>query len=152
MNVTFIPQVVNLQAELTYLQAHLATLELPSPPPLPAPPQMPMPAPFSISDLPSATNVVPTTVDLSALFDTPPQAAQWAAVHHQHQQHHHQQHQLRQPTTSAAYGASVRGGPGMAETSSAAGGGDLQALARELLDRHRSGVKLESPPPPPHSR
>lgn len=150
--ISFIPQVVNLQAELTYLQAHLATLELPSPPPLPAPPQMPMPAPFSISDLPSATNI-PTTVDLSALFDTPPQAAQWAAVHHQHQhqQHQHQQHQLRQPTTSAAYGVSVRGGSGMAESSSAAGGGDLQALARELLDRHRSGVKLESPPPP-HSR
>ncbi|TVU47744.1 hypothetical protein EJB05_07353, partial [Eragrostis curvula] len=145
--------VVNLQAELTYLQAHLATLELPSPPPLPAPPQMPMPpAPFSISDLPSATNI-PTTVDLSALFDAPPQA-QWAVQHqqhHHHQQHQHQQHQLRQPATSYG-GASVRGGgPGMAE-SSGGGGGDLQALARELLDRHRSGVKLESPPPPPHSR
>ncbi|KAL6648462.1 hypothetical protein ACP70R_012686 [Stipagrostis hirtigluma subsp. patula] len=138
-------QVVNLQAELTYLQAHLATLELPSPPPLPAPPQMPMPAPFSISDLPSATNI-PTTVDLSALFD-PPQPPQWAVQqqHHHHHQQQHQQHQLRQPTP---YGASVRGGgSGMAESSG--GGGDLQALARELQDRHRSGVKLEHPPPPP---
>ncbi|RLN18244.1 LOB domain-containing protein 30-like [Panicum miliaceum] len=142
-------QVVNLQAELTYLQAHLATLELPSPPPPPAPPQMPMPGPFSIADLPSSTSV-PTTVDLSALFDPPPHAQppQWAV---QQQHHHHQhQHQLRQP---APYGAPVRGGSGMAETSGA-GGGDLQALARELVDRHRSGgVKLEHPPPPPpHSR
>ncbi|KAJ1297971.1 hypothetical protein BS78_01G418800 [Paspalum vaginatum] len=145
-------QVVNLQAELTYLQAHLATLELPSPPPLPAPPQMPMPGPFSISDLPSSTSV-PTTVDLSALFDPPPQPPQWVQQPHHHLQH---QQQLRQP---GPYGAPVvRGGAGMAESSGGAGGGggDLQALARELLDRHGSsgGVKLEhpQPPPPPHSR
>ncbi|XP_052146877.1 LOB domain-containing protein 30-like [Oryza glaberrima] len=152
-------QVVNLQAELTYLQAHLATLELPSPPPLmPAPPQMPMPAPFSISDLPSSTSV-PTTVDLSALFDPPPQP-QWASPlqqqhHHHHQHHHHQQqqHQLRQPS----YATLARAPSGMtaaAESSGGGGGGgggDLQALARELLDRHRSAVKLEQPPPP-HSR
>lgn len=154
-----LPQVVNLQAELTYLQAHLATLELPSPPPLmPAPPQMPMPAPFSISDLPSSTSV-PTTVDLSALFDPPPQP-QWASPlqqqqHHHHQHHHHQQqqHQLRQPS----YATLARAPSGMtaaAESSGGGGGGgggDLQALARELLDRHRSAVKLEQPPPP-HSR
>ncbi|XP_062209183.1 LOB domain-containing protein 30-like [Phragmites australis] len=140
-------QVVNLQAELTYLQAHLATLELPSPPPLPAPPQMPMPAPFSISDLPSSTNI-PTTADLSTLFDPPPQP-QWAAAQQQLHHQQHQQHQLHQPTSS--YGTSVRGGSGMADSS--AGGGDLQALARELLDRHRSGIKFEPPPPPPpHSR
>lgn len=149
-----IPQVVNLQAELTYLQAHLATLELPSPPPLPAPPQMPMPGPFSISDLPSSTNV-PTTVDLSALFDPPPQPPhQWAVQqqHHHHSQQH--QHQLRQPTPYGAPGSRI-GGSGIAESSGGGGGGDLQALARELLDRHRSGgVKLEHPPPqlPPHSR
>ncbi|KAF0913347.1 hypothetical protein E2562_022152 [Oryza meyeriana var. granulata] len=143
-------QVVNLQAELTYLQAHLATLELPSPPPLmPAPPQMPMPAPFSISDLPSSTSV-PTTVDLSALFDPPPQP-QWAAPLPQQHHHHHQQqqHQLRQPS----YGTPARVTSGMPESSGGGGGGgDLQALARELLDRHRSAVKLEQPPPPPHSR
>jgi LOB domain-containing protein 18 len=117
-------QVVNLQAELTYLQAHLATLELPSPAPAAPPQMMPAPAPFNISDLPSSTNDVPTTVDLSALFDTP--AHQWAAV-----QLHQQHQQLRQPTTTSSYG--------MAESSSGGGGGDLQALARELLDRHRSG-------------
>lgn len=131
-------QVANHQAELTYLHAHLATLELPSPQ-LPAPP-MPTPAPFSISDLPSSTNI-PTTVDLSALFD-PPAQPQWGL------QQQHPQHQLRQ----LSYGAPAsRATSGMAESS--AGGGDLQALARELLDRHRSGVKPEQPPPPPpHSR
>ncbi|KAG8096798.1 hypothetical protein GUJ93_ZPchr0013g34151 [Zizania palustris] len=149
-------QVVNLQAELTYLQAHLATMELPSPPPqLPAPPQMPMapmPAPFSISDLPSSTSA-PTTVDLSTLFDPPPQP-QWALQqqHHHHHYHHHQQHQPRQPT----YGTPARAPSGVPESSAGGGGGgDLQALARELLDRHgRSAVKHEQqpPPPPPHSR
>ncbi|KAF7101373.1 hypothetical protein CFC21_102730 [Triticum aestivum] len=139
-------QVVNLQAELTYLQTHLATLELPSPP-LPAAPQMPMamPAQFSISDLPSTTNI-PTTIDLSALFE-PPAQPQWAV-----QQHH--QHQLRQ---HPSYGAMAhRGGSSMAEGSAASGSGsgELQTLARELLDRHgRSGVKPElQPPPPPHPR
>ncbi|KAG8074253.1 hypothetical protein GUJ93_ZPchr0006g43019 [Zizania palustris] len=135
--------VVNLQAELTYLQAHLATLELPSPPPLlPAPPQMPMPAPFSILDLPSSTTA-PTTIDLSALFDPPPQP-QWALQ----QQHQHQHHQLRQAT----YGTPGRTSSGMPDSSAGGSGGDLQALARELLDRHgRSAVKHEHTPQP-HSR
>lgn len=59
-----------MQAELTYLQAHLATLELPSPSPLPPPPQqlMAVRPPLSISDLPSASSV-PATYDLSSLFD-----------------------------------------------------------------------------------
>jgi hypothetical protein len=136
------PQVVNLQAELTYLQAHLATLELPSPA-LPVAPQMPMamPAQFSIADLPSTT-AIPTTIDLSALFD-PPAQPQWAM-----QQHHQQQ--LRQQS----YGAPApRGSTSMAE-GSAGGSGDLQSLARELLDRHgRGGIKPElPPPPPPHPR
>jgi hypothetical protein len=138
------PQVVNLQAELTYLQTHLATLELPSPP-LPIAPQMPMamPAQFSISDLPSSTTI-PTTIDLSALFD-PPAQPQWAL-----QQHHHQ-HQLRQQSYG---GPAPRGSSSMAEGSAGGGSGDLQALARELLDRHgRAGVKPElPPPPPPHPR
>lgn len=138
-----IPQVVNLQAELTYLQTHLATLELPSPP-LPAAPQMPMamPAQFSISDLPSTTNI-PTTIDLSALFE-PPAQPQWAL-----QQHH--QHQLRQ---QPSYGAMAHRGGSSSMAEGSVGSGDLQTLARELLDRHgRSGVKPElQPPPPPHPR
>ncbi|KAK8974313.1 hypothetical protein V6N11_034677 [Hibiscus sabdariffa] len=58
-------EVVNLQADLSYLQAHLATLELPSPP---LPSQPPPPLSISDSDLPSASSV-PATYDLSSLFD-----------------------------------------------------------------------------------
>ncbi|XP_017969845.1 PREDICTED: LOB domain-containing protein 18 [Theobroma cacao] len=107
-------QVVNLQAELSYLQAHLATLELPSPPPPPPPSTTLMaPPPLSISDLPSATSV-PATYDLSSLFD---------------------------PVVQHSWGMQQRqidprqfGGSG---SSSLTGSGDLQALARELL--HRQG-------------
>jgi LOB domain-containing protein 18 len=116
-------QVVNLQAELTYLQAHLATLELPSPPPLPAPP---MPNPimpphyFSISDLPCATSVgLPHSgVDLSSLFD-PSMGPSGGLV--------------------GNIGPSQWAPPHLRQQSSSSGGGDLQALARELLDRHRGG-------------
>ncbi|KAJ8464941.1 hypothetical protein OPV22_027493 [Ensete ventricosum] len=49
-------QVINLHAELSCLQAHLATLELP--------------IPFSMSDL-SSSSTLPSTADLSTLFDPP---------------------------------------------------------------------------------
>ncbi|XAR54127.1 hypothetical protein NMG60_11029137 [Bertholletia excelsa] len=70
-------QVMNLQAELQYLQAHLAALELPTPPP-PPPPQQSLPAPpaLSISDLPSASSI-PATYDLSSIFEPMVQPA-WA--------------------------------------------------------------------------
>lgn len=108
---------VSLQAELTYLQAHLATLELPSPPnPPPPPPPQSFPAqpPLSISDLPSASSL-PATYDLSSLFDPMAQPA-WAM---QQQRLDHRQ---------------FAGGGGGSST--APGEGDLQALARELLLRH----------------
>ncbi|GAV92052.1 DUF260 domain-containing protein [Cephalotus follicularis] len=105
-------QVVALQAELSYLQAHLATLELPSPPPPPPPPTTLMTAPpLSISDLPSAVSM-PATYDLSSLFDPMVQPS-WTM----------QQRQI-DPRQF--------GGGG----SSSTGGGDLQALACELLYRH----------------
>ncbi|KAJ0053832.1 hypothetical protein Pint_00262 [Pistacia integerrima] len=112
-------QVVNLQAELSYLQAHLATLELPSPPPPPPPPPQTLmtPPPLSISDLPSASSM-PATYDLSSLFDPMVQPS-WAM----------QQRQM-DPRQYGGPCSSPTGG----------GGGDLQALARELL--HRQG----SPP------
>ncbi|GKU88363.1 hypothetical protein SLEP1_g2639 [Rubroshorea leprosula] len=107
-------QVVNLQAELSYLQAHLATLELPSPPPPPPPPTLVTPPPLSISDLPSATSV-PTTYDLSSLFEPIVQVQpSWAM----------QQRQM----DPRQYGGSC---------STSTGSGDLQALARELV--HRQG-------------
>lgn len=111
-------QVVNLQAELSYLQAHLAALEVPSPPP-PPPPTLVTPPPLSIADLPSASSV-PAAYDLSSLFD-PMMQPSWPNMQQQRQM------DIRQ------FGGS--GG------SSGTGGGDLQALARELL--HRRG----SPPP-----
>ncbi|XWS32312.1 hypothetical protein CRYUN_Cryun23aG0148900 [Craigia yunnanensis] len=122
-------QVVNLQAELTYLQAHLATLEHPSPPPQP-PQTLMAPPPLSISDLPSASSV-PATYDLSSLFDPMVQPS-WAM----------QQRQI-DPRQFGGSGSS-----------SSTGSGDLQALARELL--HRQGSPqlqctddLPSPSPSP---
>ncbi|XP_068649922.1 LOB domain-containing protein 18-like [Aristolochia californica] len=120
-------QVVNLQAELAYMQAHLATMELPSPPPLPpSPPPLMHPTPLSISDLPSAS-CVPTTFDLSTLFD-PLMQPPWP--------HHQRQMELR----SLGAGRSTSEG-------STIGGGDLQTLAIELLDRHRSMFGSSSDPP-----
>lgn len=112
-------QVVNLQAELSYLQAHLTTLELPVP--LPPPPPPPAMGPqLSIADLPSASSI-PATYDLSSLFDPMAQAA-WMVPQ--------RQIDFRQFEGSCGGGGS-----------SAAGGGDLNALARELLRRQGS------PPP-----
>lgn len=112
-------QVVNLQAELSYLQAHLTTLELPVPLPPPPPPPA-MGPPLSIADLPSASSI-PATYDLSSLFDPMAQAA-WMVPQ--------RQIDFRQFEGSCGGGGS-----------SAAGGGDLNALARELLRRQGS------PPP-----
>ncbi|KAG0473110.1 hypothetical protein HPP92_014967 [Vanilla planifolia] len=109
-------QVVSLQAELSYLQTHLATMELPTPPP---PPQLSLPQTHSLSMpdlLSSAAATVPaSTLDLSTLFD--PQSQQAAELH---------------PPQQLG-----RGG----------GGGDLQALARELIDRHRSSAANRPPMP-----
>ncbi|CAK7347928.1 unnamed protein product [Dovyalis caffra] len=106
-------QVVNLQAELSYLQAHLAALEVPSPPP-PPPPTLATPPPLSIADLPSASSI-PAAYDLSSLFDPMVQPS-WSM----------QQRQM----DPRQFGGS--GG------SSGTSGGDLQSLARELLHRRGS--------------
>ncbi|XP_062090519.1 LOB domain-containing protein 18 [Humulus lupulus] len=106
-------QVVSLQTELSYLQAHLATLELPSPPP--APPHQPTlisPPPLTISDLPSASTV-PATYDLSTLFE--PIVQPWPMQ--------------QRPLDPRQFGGATGGG---------GSSGDLQALARELLHRHGS--------------
>ncbi|KAK3036127.1 hypothetical protein RJ639_031708 [Escallonia herrerae] len=129
-------QVVNLQAELSYLQAHLATLELPTPPPAPPPPQpLIAPPPLSISDLPTAS-CVPATYDLSSLFDPMVQPS-WTMQ--------------SWPVDPRQFAGGSRG---PAEMSAAAGGGDLQELARELLHRHGSPPVScnEGSPMPPNSR
>ncbi|CAK9186513.1 unnamed protein product [Ilex paraguariensis] len=125
--------VVNLQAELTYLQAHLATLELPTPPPPPPPQPLLTPPPFSISDLPTAS-CLPATYDLSALFDPMGQPS-WAMQQRQMDPRNFGCTSTRasgEMSSPAASGGGDGGG----------GGGDLQELARELL--HRQG----SPPVP----
>ncbi|KHM98881.1 LOB domain-containing protein 18 [Glycine soja] len=113
-------QVVSLQAELSYLQGHLATLELPQPPPPPpSSPQATTMAPpvISIAELPST---VPATYDLSSLFDPMAQSPSWAVQ--------------PRPIESRQYVGSGPSGP----SATSASGGDLQALARELLHRHGS--------------
>ena len=123
-------KVVNLQAELSYLQAHLSSLEVPTPPP---PPPQPIMAPpqLSISDLPTASSV-PATYDLSSLFDPMVQPL-WAV---QQQQHH--QHQ-RGPMDQRSYGSADTRGPSIGSSSGmGGGGGDLQSVAREFLHRHGS--------------
>ncbi|KAG6528279.1 hypothetical protein ZIOFF_010430 [Zingiber officinale] len=129
-------QVVNLQAELSYLQAHLATLELPCPPPPPPPPTLSpaVPLPLTISDLPSAS-LLPSSVDLAALFDPLVQQA-WALQQLPQQDQQHQQ--LSASTRSLSESSSYGGG---------GGGGDLQALARELLGRHNHRTTSGEPPP-----
>ncbi|CAA3032645.1 lob domain-containing 18 [Olea europaea subsp. europaea] len=129
-------QVVNLQAELTYLQAHLAGLELPTP--LPPPPPLPSlsqpllvrPATLSILDLPTG----PPTYDLSSLFDPimtmPPRQID-----------------------RRLFGA-TRGPPEISSSSrGGGGGGDLQELACELLYRGEPPTVScsETSSLPPHS-
>ncbi|KAK6920258.1 Lateral organ boundaries, LOB [Dillenia turbinata] len=140
-------QVVNLQAELSYLQAHLATLELPSPPPpppQPPPPSLLSPPPLSISDLPSASSAT-ASYDLSSLFDP---------IVHQQTSWIMQQRQMEIPRQ---YGGGGTRNP--SEMLSAVGGsGDLQALARELLQGHNPPPMAghmpctEASPPPPLSK
>ncbi|KAJ4904283.1 LOB domain-containing protein 18 [Raphanus sativus] len=130
-------QVVNLQAEVSYIQAHLASLELPQPQtrPPPPPPQhhqsQPLffstPPPLSITDLPPSVSPLPSTYDLASAFNQAASPSSWAT----------QQRRFGDPRHQ--YGGSL-------STSSATvglGGGnsDLEALAHELL--HRQG----SPPP-----
>ncbi|XP_062205971.1 LOB domain-containing protein 30-like [Phragmites australis] len=135
-------QVVNLQNELSYLQSHLTTMELPSPPPFAAQPEMPMNASFSVSDLPSSSNI-PANVDPLMLFD-PQTQSQWAFQQQQVQQH--QQQQLQQQQYVRMGEGSSRGGGGTMD------GGDLQALARELLDRHGQVVGLNPALQPPRTQ
>ncbi|KAL3517027.1 hypothetical protein ACH5RR_023929 [Cinchona calisaya] len=129
-------QVVNLQAELSYLQGHLATLELPRPPPPPpAQPQPIMPPPsLTIADLPTGSSSLPAIYDLSSLFD-PVVQPPWTILQPMQMESHQ-------------FGAMTRA---LAEASSSAGAGDLQELGRELLHRHERPCN-EASPLPPHSK
>lgn len=125
---------MSLQAELSYLQGHLATSELTQPPP---PPQTAVAPPvFTIADLPSVvTAAMPAAYDLSSLFDPTLAQASWAM---------HQRANIdpRQYLAAAAAGPSPT-----TTTTSGGGGGALQAVARELPNRSHGSPS--APPMPP---
>ncbi|QCE12184.1 Lateral organ boundary [Vigna unguiculata] len=116
-------QVVSLQAELSYLQGHLAQMEVPHPP-QPPPSQPATALRFSMADLPSAATGVmapATTYDLSSLFDPTGQIS-WAM---QHRAIDPRQYVAAPPSSSTR--------------------ADVEAVARDLPRRHGS------PPSPPAS-
>ncbi|KAL3616571.1 hypothetical protein CASFOL_039961 [Castilleja foliolosa] len=132
-------QVVNLQAELSYLQSHLAALELPTPPPAPPQPLFVPPPIHSVSDLP----VMPAAYELSTFFDN--------MAHPTWTLHQRQQIDPRQLSTTRAP-PELQSLPAAVVT----GGGDLQELARELLNRHApptvTCINHQVSALPPHSR
>ena len=111
-------QVVSLQNELSYVQAHLATLELPQPPPATVTSSGSLP-PLSISDLPTIT---PSMYDLSPIFE--PMSSTWPMQ--------------QQPRPSDHLF-------GVSQSSSIGGGGEFQAIAREFL--HGGQMSAHQPPP-----
>ncbi|CAN0889757.1 LOB domain-containing protein 30 [Linum grandiflorum] len=131
-------QLVSLQAELSYLQAHMATAETPMPPPPPPPPSAALlaaPHSLTIADIPTAS--IPARYDLSSLFDPLVHSSLAAAM--QHQQHRTTAHQPIFNPLHHHFGGTSGGGGGIASSSSfGTGGGDLQSLARELLSRNGS--------------
>ncbi|CAL1356932.1 unnamed protein product [Linum trigynum] len=120
-------QVVNLQAELSYLQAHMGTVEVPPPPPAAL---LAAPA-LTIADIPAAS--IPARYDLSSLFDPLVQSS-WAAMQQQQQR----AAQQLEPRHHQFGGSGGGDGGAMASSSYGTGGGDLQSLARELLSRNGS--------------
>ncbi|KAF8053506.1 hypothetical protein N665_1410s0009 [Sinapis alba] len=113
-------QVVSLQTELSYVQAHLATLELPQPPPAPVT-SSGSPPPLSISDLPTIT---PSLYELSPIFE-PMSSSTWAMQ----QQPRPFDHIFGVPSSSTIGGS-----------------GELQALARDFL---QAGGQMPADQPPP---
>ncbi|KAI3800470.1 hypothetical protein L1987_28561 [Smallanthus sonchifolius] len=122
-------KVTNLQDELSYLQAHLATLKVSTPP---LPPQPPTPPPgFSITNLLVTSSCFPANYDLSELFNPMMQSSAWSM----------------QPSTTQQ----VLPIPPPQHDGGGGGGcfGDLHELARELLQRQNTGSS-ESLNLPPH--
>ncbi|KAJ9556513.1 hypothetical protein OSB04_011127 [Centaurea solstitialis] len=116
-------KVANLQAELAYFQAHLATLEGPIPPP-PPPPQSPAPPPgLTINDLTSASSVL-GAYDLSSLLDPMVVPPSWTMQLERRQM---------DPNPQFISGGATRA---MTDLPSAQGDThDFHELARELLQR-----------------
>nr|XP_029153740.1 LOB domain-containing protein 18 isoform X2 [Arachis hypogaea] len=123
--------VLALQAELSFLQNHLATMEIRQPPPIPPTQGVPTSTIFSVADLPmvvgvaSATLSMPATFDPSSHFDLATAQASWAVY----------QRAMMDPRQYMAVANPI--GP------TAGGGVDLQTVARELINRH---VPPQAPP------
>ncbi|WZY91112.1 hypothetical protein YC2023_047847 [Brassica napus] len=122
------------QAEVSYVQAHLASLELPDPQTRPPPPPQSQPQslfftppPLSITDLAASVSPLPSTYDLASTFDHAASPSSWATQQRRFVDPRHQ------------YGRSLSSSS--ATVGLAGGNSDLEALAHELL--HRQG----SPPP-----
>ncbi|XP_057756304.1 LOB domain-containing protein 18-like [Arachis stenosperma] len=111
-------QVLALQAELSSLQNHLATMEIRQPPPIPPTQGVPTSPIFSVADLPTVVDVAPTTLSMPATFDP--------SSHFD-------------PATWAVYQRAMMDPIGP----TASGGVDLQTVARELINRH---VPPQAPP------
>ncbi|XP_047948842.1 LOB domain-containing protein 18-like [Salvia hispanica] len=105
-------QVVNLQQELSYLQAHIAAMHLPAPPPLQQQQQLLVPVSPAILDF----SPIPVAYDLSTVVA--PQSS-WSLYPRQQIE---PQRQFSNTASQAAVGVG--------------GGCDLQEMARELLNRH----------------
>ncbi|KAJ9539467.1 hypothetical protein OSB04_032200 [Centaurea solstitialis] len=137
-------QVANLQAELSYFQTHLATLEVQTPLPPPQPPQLPSPLSVSsIVDLPTAT-CPPTMYDLSILFDPMIQPSAWAIQPSDARLMDHHQFSVG---TSRAQPQQTGGGGESGDNDRT---NDLHELARELL-RRQSIDSLETSSLPSHT-
>nr|XP_043622800.1 LOB domain-containing protein 30-like [Erigeron canadensis] len=131
-------QVASLQTELSYLQAHLATLEVPLPPP----PQLPpAPAGFSIGNLPITSSCSSMTYDLSVLFDPTLQASSTWSMHGSATDVLDAHNHFSPVGTTSAQ---QRGDSGNV--------GDLLELAKELSQRQSSGTSEVSTLPPQCSR
>ncbi|KVH91181.1 LOB domain-containing protein 30 [Cynara cardunculus var. scolymus] len=138
-------QVVNLQAELAYFQAHLASLEGPTPPP-PPPPHSSVPPPgLTINDLTTASSVL-GAYDLSSLLEPMVAPPSWTMQPTRRQMDPDRQFVSRSATRSLTDLPPSQGGTD-----------DLQELARELLHRPSrvsSGsvpCKAEHSSLPPHN-
>ncbi|XP_076951884.1 LOB domain-containing protein 18-like [Bidens hawaiensis] len=127
-------QVANLQAELSYLQAHLATMEALAPPP-PTQPQAP-PVGFSIANLP-ITSCFPSNYDLSVLFDPMMQSSTCPIL---------------QPLAQQVDPVEFNGGTtmGIPPQQGANNVSDLHEVARELVQR-RVTESTEALTSPSHS-
>ncbi|KAK1408863.1 hypothetical protein QVD17_40972 [Tagetes erecta] len=123
-------QVTNLQAQVSCLKAHLETLEAPTPPPPPASRDE-----FPIANLPT-TSCIPTSFDLSVLFDPTMQSSAWSMQSLAGQ--HVDSIQFSRVTTRT-----------ISQHDDNGDASDMHEVARELMQRHDTG-SLEASAVPQH--